>query len=245
MFTPTDYDKLRQIMAESPEKNDLIERLLDSHKMTLRMVSHEIRNPLTLIYSTLQLLEAQHPELTTYKHWKHMREDVEYTTQLLEELSSLNNSELLRISLIDCTPFLKNIVLSFASSLVDTNIAFTSKIEPHLPLIDGDAVKLKEVFLNLLRNASEAVADEGTISLHAYADSQFVHVKIVDNGCGIPADELEDLFVPFVTHKQGGTGLGLAIADQVVHAHHGKLSVHSVEHVSTTFSLSLPIKQNA
>ena len=63
MFTTTDYDNLRQIMAESPEKKELLTRLLASHKMEISTISHEIRNPLTLVYSMLQMIETAHPDV--------------------------------------------------------------------------------------------------------------------------------------------------------------------------------------
>lgn len=157
MFHATDYDKLQQIMAESPEKKELLTRLLESQKMTISMIGHEIRNPLTLVYSTLQLIESQHPEVLTYKHWSGMKSDVEYMTQLLEELSAYNNGERLNISSIETNTFLKTIALSFAASIVDTDIEFTSKIQPDLPVISGDTVKLRQVLLNLLTNAKDAV----------------------------------------------------------------------------------------
>lgn len=84
MFSTTDYDKLQQIMAESPQKKELLTRLLESHRMDISTISHEIRNPLTLVYSTLQLIESQHPEVLTFPHWEGMRQDIEYMKQLLE-----------------------------------------------------------------------------------------------------------------------------------------------------------------
>ena len=68
MFTEKDYDKLQQLMAESPENRALIQKLLSSHQETISTISHEIRNPLTLVYSTLQLIEMQHPEVKEYKY---------------------------------------------------------------------------------------------------------------------------------------------------------------------------------
>ena len=92
MFTTTDYDNLRQIMAESPEKKELLTRLLASHKMEISTISHEIRNPLTLVYSMLQMIETAHPEVSTFKHWSDLHQNIEYMNQLLEELSSYNLS---------------------------------------------------------------------------------------------------------------------------------------------------------
>ena len=85
MFSTTDCDKLQQIMKESPEKNELLTRLLESHRMEISTISHEIRNPLTLVYSTLQLIETQHPEVTSFRHRAEMHQDIEYMKQLLEE----------------------------------------------------------------------------------------------------------------------------------------------------------------
>lgn len=245
MFTATDFDKLQQIMDESPEKKELIQKLLDSQKMTISSISHEIRNPLTLVYSTLQLIESQHPEVTTYKYWDGMRGDIEYMTSLLEELSSYNNGERLLSAEIDCTSFLRPVVLSFAASLAECDIEFTSRLEPDLPVINGDAVKLREVILNLLCNAKEAVDSDGSIYFHAFVEDTMLRIDVTDDGCGIPQDDIEDIFQPFVTHKQGGTGLGLAIGRRIASAHGGSLTVISVPGRTTTFTLSLPIEKDA
>ena len=78
MFTESDYEKLHQIMAESPEKEELLTRLLHSHRMDISTISHEIRNPLTLIYSTLQMIEASNPEVLNIRHWSDLHSDIEY-----------------------------------------------------------------------------------------------------------------------------------------------------------------------
>lgn len=253
MFTTTDYDNLRQIMAESPEKKELLTRLLASHKMEISTISHEIRNPLTLVYSMLQMIETAHPEVSTFKHWSDLHQNIEYMNQLLEELSSYNNGERLNISQIETNSFLKTLVLSFASSLVDTDIVFTSKISPRLPRINGDSIKLRQLLLNLLRNAKDAVSTAPTekaansctqpeITLEAYSDTTTLTIQIKDNGCGIESEQLEHIFEPFITYKKDGTGLGLAISHRVAKAHHGNLVVSSVPGISTVFTLTLPMQ---
>lgn len=157
MFTESDYDKLHQIMAESPEKEVLLTKLLESHRMDISTISHEIRNPLTLVYSTLQLIETSNPEVLNIRHWSDLHNDIEYMKHLLEELSIYNNSQHLTLSSTDFDIFLKKIVISFASSIIDTDIEFTSQIDPDLPVMPADSVKLTEVLLNLLSNARDAV----------------------------------------------------------------------------------------
>lgn len=242
MFTDTDYDKLRQLMNQNPENEALIQKLLTSHKEAISTISHEIRNPLTLVYSTIQLIESQHPEVADFRHWDSLCEDVEYMKVLLEELSAYNNGSALSVSAFDFRTFMEHLVLSFASSCVDRNVEFTSRIEPNLPCIHADRIKLREVFLNLLRNASEAVGPEGVIRLEAYRQNQNIIVVVEDSGCGIPKEYLSDIFAPFVTHKQGGTGLGLSIVKRTIDAHHGQIDVWSEPGIGTKFTLGLPIQ---
>ena len=78
MFQATDYGKLQQIMEESSEKKELLTRLLESQRMQISTISHEIRNPLSLVYSSLQLIEKEHPEVGDFRHWNEMRRDIEY-----------------------------------------------------------------------------------------------------------------------------------------------------------------------
>lgn len=120
-------------MAESPEKEELLTRLLHSHRMDISTISHEIRNPLTLIYSTLQMIEASNPEVLNIRHWSDLHSDIEYMKQLLEELSAYNNGQRLSPSSTDFDIFLKKISLSFASSIIETDIEFISRIEPGTP----------------------------------------------------------------------------------------------------------------
>ena len=249
MFHSTDYDKLQQIMQESPEKSELLSRLLESHRMDISTISHEIRNPLTLVYSTLQLIESQHPEVLSFDHWSELHQDIEYMTQLLEELSSYNNGERLNTRLTDMNTYLKVLSLSFASSIIDTDIEFSSEIRPDLPSMLIDPVKLKQALLNLLRNARDAVLNSDassrpSIRLTACTEKMVLKITISDTGCGILADEISSIFEPFITHKPDGTGLGLTITRRVIQAHGGSVKVSSVPGDGTEFTILLPVQEN-
>ncbi len=250
MFTQTDYDKLQQIMAESPEKKELLTRLLSHHRMEISTISHEIRNPLTLVYSNLQFLENEFPELLPSKHWKNMHQDVEYMKQLLEELSDFNNGDRLSLQALDTNTFLRSVALSFATSILDTDIQMTSKIPPALPVIQADPVKLRQLLLNLLTNAKAAVLSPAlknpeqlpSIFLEARLAKQSLVIEIRDNGCGITSEQRDKIFEPFVTYKKDGTGLGLALARRIATSHGGTLTVSSVPGTFTVFTLSLPVQ---
>lgn len=251
MFSATDYDKLQQLMEESAENKQLLTKLLTSHRMEISAISHEIRNPLTLVYSTLQLIESQHPEVNDYLHWDEMRRDMEYMNALLDDLSAYNNHDQLKLSSVDSNTFLKTVALSFAASIIHTDIQFTSAIPPQLPSVRADAVKLRQLLLNLLTNAKDAVYPAPlkdrtpSIFLEAIADRQSLTIRVKDNGCGISPDKLDHIFEPFVTHKQHGTGLGLAISAGIAKAHNGTLTVSSIPGSSTVFTLTLPVQDHS
>ena len=250
MFSETNNDKLQQIMEQNPEIKSFVTRLLDSHRLEISAISHEIRNPLTLVYSTLQLIESQHPEVLSFRHWDSMHQDIEYMNQLLEELSSYNNGEQLHLAAVDTAKFLKKAALSFAASLVDTDIEFTSHIANELPQTYVDSVKIRQTLLNLLRNAREAVdtctnSVRPTIRLNADCIDDMIRITVADNGCGINPQDLSSIFEPFVTHKNGGSGLGLAIARRIVTAHGGTLHVNSTIKTGSAFTIMLPVKQDA
>lgn len=247
MFSSTDYHRLQQIMDESPEKQELLSRLLAEHQITISTISHEIRNPLTLVSGALQLIEAEHPEVLYFRYWPELLQDIEYMNLLLNELSTYNNSERIRCSTIDANTFFKTLALSFATTLIDTKIQFISHIPHNLPALFADALKLKEVFLNLLGNARDAVSDvpEPVIHLTIQEEPHLLKILITDNGCGISAEKLPHIFEPFITHKSNGTGLGLAIASRVIHSHQGTIHAESVPFIRTVFTVSLPIQKNS
>ena len=103
------------------------------------------------------MIEASNPEVLNIRHWSDLHSDIEYMKQLLEELSAYNNGQRLSPSSTDFDIFLKKISLSFASSIIETDIEFISRIEPELPVMPADSIKLREVLLNLLGNARDAV----------------------------------------------------------------------------------------
>lgn len=241
MFTSEDEQQLNELMRQNSHNYILINKLLDMQKFAISKISHEIRNPLTLISSTLQLIQKQHPETETFAHWQELMEDIRFMQSLLEDLSVYNNSSKLKNSLIHTADFMKHTIISFAASLVDTSVELTSEISQDIPDIFGDSLKLREMFLNLLRNAFEAVSDNGKIHVRCFKEGENIITEITDNGCGIDNSRLADIFTPFTTYKTNGSGLGLAIVKSVAEAHHGQVQVTSVPNIRTVFTVTLPI----
>ncbi|MCF6179121.1 MAG: ATP-binding protein, partial [Geopsychrobacter sp.] len=127
---------------------------------------------------------------------------------------------------------------------------------PSIPSIRGDQNLLTQLFLNLLKNAGEAVAQNGEVRITTRIDSDYhlstpgeravplVKISIEDNGPGIPTEQLERIFTPFYTTKSEGTGLGLATCQKIVSDHHGLMTVKNIKSGGCAFIVSLPLLRN-
>ena len=215
-----------------------------NNELLLSKFAHELRNPLTSVYSTLQLIELQHSEVKEFKYWSSLGRDLEYMNQLIGELSNFSKANRLQLSSFSSKELIEQVSLSFAAATMQSSIEYTSKIDSSLPIITGDEIKLKEVLRNILQNAYEASLPNHTIFLDAtHTNTEFI-VRIKDTGCGISEQQLPTIFDPFVTYKKEGTGLGLAICHEIVKAHHGTIEVDSVLGEGTTFTITLPLSQD-
>lgn len=243
MLHNIDNNKMSALLESNEDVKQLITQLLENHHTIVSTISHELRNSLTLIASTTQLIESQHPEVTDFYGWTQTVEDIRYMTRLLNDLSLFNNGNRLHTVSFSMERLLKSIVVSYAVSLSELrpDIEFSSSVPSDLGEFTGDSLKLQEVILNLLRNAEDAISGKGKISLSAIRQKDAIQIEITDSGCGISTRHLETIFDPFCTYKQGGTGLGLALSKQIVTAHGGTLSVSSVEGIGSTFTIALPL----
>ena len=241
MLTPKDYEKLNQFYEENEVFRELFQAIEKDHMLSLSKISHEIRNPVTLINGFLQLMAADHPEVHTWRYWNDIMENMAFLRELLTELSQYNNAGTLHCSEASPYQILNSVITSLVPSLNEKNITVSIKKLAPVPTFMVDGTKLKEVFLNLFRNAAEAMPEGGKILCSIDCDGETVTISIADNGTGIPSEYIDGIFEAFVTHKKDGSGLGLAIASQVIKAHQGKISVASTEGQGTEFTIELPI----
>lgn len=243
MLHDIDLNKMNTLMETNKDAKQIITQLLQNHHSVVSTIAHEIRNPLTLVSSSLQVMEVQHPEVKDIAHWTQTVENVSFMVSLLEELSAFNNGNTLNYSVFSMERFLRNIAVSFAISLDDDekDIEFSSSIPRGLGDFTGDKIKLEQVLLNLLYNARDAAAHGGRIYLDAVRSPQTLTIRCHDNGCGIPADKLESIFEPFVSYKENGTGLGLSLSRRIIEAHEGCLTAESSAETGTVFTIQLPV----
>lgn len=241
MLSHIDICRMNRLIEHNPEAKKIIEQLLQNHQTIVSLISHEIRNPLTLISSSLQLMEQTHPEVRDFSNWDQTMQDLNFLCQLLSELSAYNNGSTLRYQVFSLQKLLRSVAVSFAISLENASVSFRSSIDPAIKDYAGDQIKLREVLLNLLKNARESQADEIVLSASSGCDTSGIQISIRDNGCGIEQDQLDQIFQAFHTTKQEGTGLGLSLSKRIIEAHHGTLTVTSAPGKGSTFTVFLPL----
>lgn len=218
-----------------------IEELEESYQFQISQISHEIRNPVNLVSNYLQLLAKAHPEVTGFQYWDHVTSNMEFLIDLLNEISTFNNSGRVRSESTNINMFLRNFVENISVELEKQNIQIVLKKESALPRLNIDPVKFREVLHNLVRNSAEAIEQNGTITIRVYFEDLSIIIEVSDDGPGIPEEYLPTLFDPFVTHKKEGTGLGLAITKNVIEAHNGTIRASSHVGKGTTFTMRLPL----
>lgn len=227
-------------MSET-QQIEALKKIIEEQKITIAQISHEVRNPVTLINSSLKLIEKQHPEVRDFAFWKDTMQDMDYLLRLLDEVSSYNNGNLLHPEVLDTSRWLTDFASSLGCTIPET-FRFSFQIDEDLPPLSADPLKLRRALENLIRNGFEALEEEGEVSFKASADAQNLCICISDTGCGIPEKYLDTLYQPFVTHKTDGTGLGLAITKRIIEAHQGILTLETAPKKGSAFTILLPIR---
>ncbi|MGI6010156.1 MAG: two-component system sensor histidine kinase NtrB [Ruminococcus sp.] len=241
MLSRDEYEKIHKLCQESPQALEVQKLLRRENQLQLSMVSHEVRNPVTLINSFLQLMASSHPEVKDFAYWNDIMENMQFLRSLLSQLSEYNNAQKLNREEANLYPILQSFTESIRPALASQNISVTFRKEGPIPPFLLDRSKILQVLFNLARNAAEAIGCNGCISITLSADLDTATIRVRDDGPGIPAEHQADIFDFFVTHKKDGTGLGLAIARSTVEAHGGTIGVSSIEGQGAEFTIRLPI----
>lgn len=225
------------------QNKEQLSKAENNFHFTMSRFSHEIRNPVALIGSELQMIEATHPEVTGYDYWNDIQDNLDYIKQLLNDLSDYNNAGRLTLKKTSMTDYLNSILSSTIPTFHYLGIGLELHIAPKLPELPVDQAKMKQALLNLLRNAAEAItSSNGKVKFHASCTTEMLLISVEDNGCGISPEQLPEIFTPFITFKPEGTGLGLAITRQIIEAHNGSIKVSSSPEQGTSFQIALPLE---
>lgn len=243
MSTTNNQLIIAELTSQHPEFSNIINAINDEHTMTLRKISHEFGNALTLINSSLQIIESSHPEVKTFKYWDTTMEDIVYLKNLIAQISQFNNSEILSLSVVQLQSILTDVVTSFLvhEDVINKNLSIHINCTCDIPDISGDYIKLKQVFINIIKNAIEACEANDKIRISLSIENSQILIDITDTGCGMSETQINNIFNPMITYKPGGTGLGLPISKRIIEAHNGAITVPSSNENGTTFRITFPL----
>jgi signal transduction histidine kinase len=218
------------------------ERLATAGKMAASF-AHEIRNPLSSIKMLTQILMRKRdiPEARREKSLRSILEEIERIDVIVKGFMDFARPTTLDRTLQPLNPVLQEVLELMEANLNHHRIALIRKLDPELPPLSFDRDKLKQVFMNIVLNAMEAMPEGGILEVLTTRDLERVRIDIVDTGAGIPEDVQERLFEPFFTTKPQGTGLGLANAKRILEQHGGDIQLGSRVGEGTTVSLWLPM----
>ena len=232
-----DITERKQIEAQLHEK----ERLANLGT-TAAVFAHEIANPLNGIATALELAEAEveateNPIL--YNSVITAHEEIQRLSSLLKEYRSFARPQRLQLGPTDLRQIVQEALTTIVRGHQGPEITLNLRFEENIPLVHADRQKMKQVVLNLGKNAAEAMPEGGVLTVKIYQRNGRLILEISDTGAGIPAGE--DVFQLFKTTKPEGTGLGLPIVQQIVSEHRGMIEYTSRLAVGTTFRVSFPL----
>jgi len=209
----------------------------------LHKILHEIRNPLTVASSSLEILADRYPLLLKEYFYQVLDENIKYMADLTLDFTNFLVEHRYNPTTFYFDELAKKIALSFATLIIERDITFTSKIDLENFSYYGDAVQMQQLFRNILQNSAEAITGHGEVFFHVFADEDNIIVDISDTGCGIEDDVLPNIFNLHVsTKKDHGKGQGLPICKEIIKVHHGQIEVTSTSSEGTTFRVTLPTK---
>jgi two-component system sporulation sensor kinase A len=214
-------------------------------------VAHEIRNPLSSISLNAELLGD---ELSGYSCvntdeakalLNAIIAEVDRVNALTEEYLQFSRLPHVRLAPSHLFEVIEDVLEFLRRELIQNRITVELDVNTNIPEMLFDRDQLRRVFLNIIRNAMEAMPKGGNLKIWAEAEKHDWVVHIADSGAGIPEETIEKIFNPFFTTKDFGTGLGLAIVQQIIDEHGGKIHCRSKLGEGTTFSIALPFKAGA
>ncbi len=253
---------VKERTEELEKANESLTKVIEKEKELSQMksrfistTSHEFRTPLTAILSSTELIQRFNDKWDVNKkneHFKRIQNSVEYLTVLLDDILTLNRAE---SGMISFNPEIVDLHKFADECLLDSRIISNENHSVKFSYLSGqkdfllDPKLMRFVLNNLLSNAIKYSPDGGIIELKISSDKEFLLIEVVDEGIGIPKEDLNKIFDSFyrTKHVEGiaGTGLGLAIVKRAVNLHNGEILVTSEIGKGTTFTVKIPISKTA
>ena len=238
-----------KVVRDITERKAADERLKDAERLatlgtTAAVFAHEIANPLNGLSSSLQIVtdvleEANFQHPIVEQTIRSADQEIQRLASLLKDYRSLARPHALQIEESNIQKLVEEVLTPNIKNYNDSGVTIQTDFEENLPLVPLDVARIKQVILNLCKNAVEAMPNGGILTVKTYRSNYKAVLEISDTGHGIP--EGFNPFHLFKTTKRDGTGLGLPIVEQIISEHHGAVDFVSEMGRGTTFRLTLAL----
>lgn len=237
------------IFTDVTGRKEMEERLRKSDTLTVvgelaAGIAHEIRNPMTALKGFIQLLQSNvKDDFSMY--FDVIQSELKRIESIITEFLVLAKPQAIKYKQSNIIKIMKETIELLTAQASLHNVQILSNFEDGISDIYCEPNQMKQVFINMLKNAIEVMQDGGviTVTIKAKNENQ-VLISIADEGCGIPKDKINRLGEPFYTTKERGTGLGLMVSYKIIEEHQGMIDVESEIGKGTTFYITLPKDQN-
>ncbi|MCR2802401.1 PAS domain-containing sensor histidine kinase [Paenibacillus soyae] len=236
------------IIRDLTERKRSEERMLRSEKLSVigqlaAGVAHEIRNPLTALKGFTQLLRAKYKDDSAY--FDIMAGELDRINLIVNEFMTLAKPHWTPFRHLEFGGILQSVLSVLETQATLLNVEIECRIQEGLPAVYCNENQLKQVLLNIIKNAIEAMPDGGRVTIQvreaAYIAGPQLQISIQDEGPGMPEEIIRRLGEPFVTTKEKGTGLGLMVSTRIIETHQGTLHIRRGEVRGTIVEITLPL----
>ena len=239
----------KELELANKELRETQEQLIRSEKLAAigqlaSGVSHELRNPLGAIKNAVFYIRRRvaRTELPTteprvLEFLDIMDEEVNVANKVITDLLGFSRVAKPTVSPVNAAGVIED---ALRHAPQPENIDLVKNINENLPMVMVDADQIRQVFINIILNAQQAMSKDGRLDIHARSKGEFVEVEFTDTGIGIPESDVNKIFDPLFTTKAKGIGLGLSVCKSILEKHDGDIRVESEVGRGTTFTVSLP-----
>ena len=219
-------------------KNMAMEREV---KNSLFKLTHEVKNPIAVCKGYLDMLDVNDP-VKLNKYISIIKEEVNKSINIMSDFLEYSKIKIDKES-IDINLFLDDVYDEYSLLFKDNNIEFKYVAQNDERYVMGDYNRLRQVFLNIIKNSIEAIGRDGLITLGSYIKDKKIYIYVEDNGCGMDNDTLDKIKDMFYTTKRNGTGIGVSLSNEIVKAHNGELIYESTLGKGTKTLVVLPLQE--
>ncbi|MFN3396189.1 MAG: ATP-binding protein, partial [Thermodesulfovibrionales bacterium] len=235
-----------RLVQDVTEMKKMEEQMMHSEKMAslgrlTAGIAHEIGNPLTSVFSFVQILKEMEQDEFKKESLETIYFHIGRIADILKQLSGFSKMPPLEFKSWNINGLIESALTLIQYDKRAKGVMIVKELAPDIPEIITDGNQLSQVFINIILNAFDAMPKGGTLTLRSFVRDGHITIEFVDTGLGIPKENLSRIFDPFYTTKERGTGLGLAVSYSIIKKLDGSLTVESEPNKGTKFRITLPV----